>query len=39
MLEVNLKHIKNLRDNFLENLKELIRVSSLIKNDSKSYNQ
>ena len=26
-------------EKFLENLKELIRVSSLLKNDSKSYNQ
>ena len=39
MLKVNTKLSKGLKERFLENLKELIRVSSLLKNDSKSYNQ
>ena len=43
MMEANSKLSKDLNDNFLEkfleNFKELIRVSSLLKNDSKSYNQ
>ena len=39
MLKVNSKLRKDLKDAFFENLKELIRVSLLIKNDSKSYNQ
>ena len=39
MLKFNSKLSTDLKEKFLKNLEELIRVSSLLKNDSKYYNQ